>query len=427
MLITGLVSVGALAPAAESAPTSALRCRTATVPKPITSGQTNPAQMQVRWAAGAYVAKYRLNWSPAPYGNWPGYNPYTPWLGKAARLAAVNLPAVGSGDKFLNVNYGNPKFARLQVNNGCDRTVRQSPWVAVWPRGKTPANATNGEPLAVGTYNVELFPTTRTRPTKMTNLASNIAARKLDLVLLQEATYTTAKDMAAKLGSDWEVVGAGNDPYVNQQIIYRGSRFTEDVSGLFGQRDDNNASTPLPTPWARLMPVGAPAGQQGIFVVSVHLEESKSTNVLTKKAAARNSAVALLKAIATKNNSDPGRPVLPVVLGGDLKGNFQRYCDEKSSPACPPDGQPTFIRAGYYDAQAALTRVGVGYATVNKHVYAQPYNKSGYGGRADFLVFKGFPGVTRYENVKKGYGDGSATYQSDHNLVYANLFIPHKN
>jgi endonuclease/exonuclease/phosphatase family metal-dependent hydrolase len=413
LLLTGLtVEVAESAPSAPHA--TAVRCRTAVVPKPRTATQTSSSQAQVRWAAGARVAKYRLHWSPAPFGRWPGFNPFTRWVGKAARGTAVNLPAVGTGDKFMNVAYGNPIFAQLQVYNACNKSVRQSTYVPVWPKAKDPGSSATGDALAVGSYNVELYPTTATKPYKMTNIANNIASKGLNVVLLQEASPATARDLVSKLGPSWSAVATGTN--VNQQILYRNADFTVDANGLFGQTD-TNASTPALTPWARLLPVGATSHQKGLFVVSVHLEESASKSVPTKKAAAHYAALALLKGIAGAN-----QPALPVVAGGDFKGNFNTYCDEKSRPACVGEGQPTFVRAGFYDAQAAVHKIGIQYATVNKHAATQVANRSGFGGRADYLLIKGFTGSYSYEVVRK---TGSATYWPDHNMIVAHLFIPH--
>jgi endonuclease/exonuclease/phosphatase family metal-dependent hydrolase len=417
--VLGLLLSGLTVAVAETAPSAgAARCKGAVVPKPKTATQTSTSQAQVRWAAGKNVKKYRLHWSPAPFGQWPGYAPTTPWTRASARVAAVNLPSVHTGDKFMNVAYGNPIFAQLQVSNGCNKSVRQSAYVPVWPRAKDPGNASTGDALAVGSYNLELYPTNESKPTKMANIASNISSHGLNVALLQEATFTTATQLVARLGSSvWKVVTIGRTSGINQQIIYRSDRFTEAASGKFGQADDHNAATPLPTPWARLQPTSSTGSHRGLFVVSVHLEESPSKSVPTKKAAAHNAAAALLRSIAATNTQ-----ALPVIVAGDFKGNFNTYCDEKSRPVCVGEGQPTFIRAGYYDAQAALKKTGVAYATVNKHAANQLANKSGFGGRADYILLKGFPGSYSYEVVRRS---GSAAAWPDHNMIVAHLFVPH--
>lgn len=422
LVLTGLTVVPFSAAQAGPAP----RCKTAVVPKPITSGQTSSSQAQVRWAAGANVTKYRLHWSPAPFGKWPGFNPYTPWVGKAARFTAINLPAVGSGDRFMNARYGNPVFAQMQVYNACNKSVRQGTFVPVWPKAPSPGSAATGDALAVGSYNLEKFPTySGATRTKLTNIASNIASKNLDVVALQEANSDTAKDLVTRLArefgqNDWEAATAGNTRGIAQQIIYRSGRFSQEASGVIGQAKDKSASTPLLTPWVRLLPVGAGPTNQGLFVVSAHLEDAGGS-IQVKKRGAHNAALALLRSIATVNKAG-----LPSVVAGDLRGNFNAWCDEKSKPACIGEGQPTFIRNGYSDAQGAVKKVNIQYATVNKHDATQPANLSGFGGRADYILMKGFTGSARYEVVKRGWGNGSAAYQPDHNLITANLFIPFK-
>jgi len=384
--------------------------------------QTATNQAQIRWKYTSFAAKYRVRWSAAPYEKWLGFDNFTGWSSQAARAATISLPASPrAGDRFLHPAYGNPIYAQVHNSNGCSRATPKSSYFPVFPKPLHPGNASTGYPLAVGSYNVELFPTGAT--TKMTNLASNIASKDLDVVLLQEATGTTANSLVAALGrqrqSDWAAVTVGQSKGVNQQILYRKSEFTERESGSLGRADDANPATPLPTPWARLAPVGQPSSAKSILVVSVHLERSSSSSAITQKLATHQAASVLVGGIAAKNTAG-----LPVVAGGDFQGNFGAFCDESSRPACAGEGQPTFVRAGFWDTRGAVTKRGIRYGTVNKHLAKPPAAHAGVGGRADFILVKGFPGVSHYENVVKTYGDASKTYQSDHNLIFAKLFVP---
>ncbi|MFL6060655.1 MAG: hypothetical protein ACJ72E_05455 [Marmoricola sp.] len=388
-----------------------------------TSSQTSSSQAQVHWSYTPYVAKYRLHWSPAPFDKWTGFTGYTPFVGQTARSAAINLPAVGPGDKFMNVAYGNPVFAQMQYTNGCVSNVRQSTFFPVWPKPHDPGVG-SGDPVWFGTYNVEDVPTAAKNATKIADIADNIASHYLDVVSLQEASLTTANDIVNQLDlgeqqSDWEVVPSGRS--AAQQIIFRSGRYKVDSSGTFGQAQDSSASTPLITPWAELERVtpGDPRSQH-FEVMAVHLEEPVTDDVPTKKAATHAAAASLLRELTAQNTAH-----LPVIAAGDLKGNFNGYCDENSRPACQPEGQPTFIRGGFYDAQGAVTKVGIQYNTVNKHVADQPANLSGFGGRADFILLDGFTGSNRYEVVHRTYGNASSAYQPDHNLVTAEVFVPY--
>ncbi|MET3961999.1 endonuclease/exonuclease/phosphatase family metal-dependent hydrolase [Marmoricola sp. OAE513] len=395
------------------------------VAKTSTGGQTSTTAAKVSWSYTSYAAKYRLRWSAAPYGLWKGYDKYTSWFGKTARSVSINLPKTPAAkDRFLSPAYGNPIFGQLQTNNGCTRTTRQTPFFPVFSKPRDPGTSATGYGFAIGSYNVELFPTSAKNATKINNLADNIAARNLDAVLLQEATFTTASNIASRLASGegqsgWKVVTAGDDGYVGQQILYRSSKFTVAGSGLVGQRKDSSLTTPLLTPWARLTPVAPATGSQDVLVVSAHLESSSSTSIPTKKKSAHDQSAALLRELAAKAPTG-----IPTIVGGDLLGSFGAYCDENSEPACVGEGQPTFVRAGYWDAQSAVTKVGLKYSTVNKHATKPAVSKVGVGGRADYLLFKGFTGIRRYENVNRVYGKATSAYQSDHNLITASVYVP---
>lgn len=413
---------------------------------PITTGQTSLTSAQVRWVKKPGAAGYRVHYSPAGYGNWPGYFPYTPLSPATSSGLSIPLPAVGPGDRFMGPEYGNPLFAQLETKR-CNGTYPKAPFVPVFPKAADPGSSATGDALGFGSYNVELFPSGAT--TKMANLADNIVNAQLDVVTLQEANKQTAIDLVAAMNSletsltlaaDWNYSAVANIGGVAQQILFRTGKYAEVGSGNIGLASDgtpgvesNAAKTPIPTPWSQLSPVDPDPIHQDIIVVGVHLEDRQrfdtDATIAQRKADAHDAALYLLTGIAGIN---PGN--LPVLAAGDFKGNFggggapgDGYCDESSTPTCQPEGQPTFIRGGFIDAQGAVTKVGIQYGTVNKHVLNQPAAASGFGGRADFIVAKGFTGVAKYENVRKSYGDASLTQQSDHNLIYARLFIPHVN
>ncbi|MCX6395462.1 MAG: hypothetical protein NTV23_03140 [Propionibacteriales bacterium] len=414
------------------------------VPTPITTGQTSTGQAQVRWARSPGAAGYRLHYSPAGFGNWPGYFPYTATTPSYASGINVPLPAVAPRDRFMNGAYGNPLFVQLEVKR-CSGSYAKAPFVPVFAKALPPGSAATGDALTFGSYNLELNPTIADDPTKMVNLADNISDHGLDVVALQETNKKSAQDLITQLAttenqSDWAAAASGNATTMPQQIIFRTTKYTEVDSGDIGQPADgtkavasNAARTPLPTPWVRLAPVDPDPVHQDFFVVSLHLEDrarfDTDATVVERKYDAHVAAEALLREIDLIN---PAGLDLPVIAAGDFQGNFGSggpvgagYCDEASTPACSPEGQPTFIRSGFIDSQGAVTKVGIQYGTVNKHVLDQPAANSGFGGRADFIVLREFTGASRYENVRRSYGDAGADQQSDHNLVFVNLFVPH--
>lgn len=402
---------------------------------PITTGQTSTSSAQVRWTKVPGAAGYRAHYSPAPYGNWPGYFPYTSTTPYTSSGLSIALPTVAAaGDRFMAPQYGNPLFFQLETKR-CSGTYAKAQFGLVFPKALPPGDATTGDALAFGSYNVELFPTAADAATKMVNLADNIAAANLDVVTLQEASKQTSIDLVAQLAAtegqaDWAYATIGNTSGVNQQILFRTGKYTEVSSTNIGNATDGTAATPLATPLAQLAPTDPDPKLQDIIVVGVHLEDRTkffpTATIPERKADASAAATVLLNNIAANNPTG-----LPVLAAGDYKGNFggggaatDGYCDESSTPSCTGEGQPTFIRGGFIDAQGAVTKVGIQYGTVNKHVANQPAGNSGFGGRADFILLKGFTGTSRYENVRKAYGDASATYQSDHNLIFANVFVP---
>lgn len=399
---------------------------------PITTGQTSTTAAQVRWARKPGAVGYRLHYSPAPFGNWPGYFPYTPTTSATTTGLSLPLPAVDEGDRFMAPRYGNPLFAQLETKR-CDGKFVKTPFVPVFPKPAAPGDSSSGDALRFGIYNVEKVP--QDGNPRIAVLAHNIKAAGVDVIALQEADAGTATALKDQLGSvegqtDWDSFGVGQ-----QQVMWRTTAWVDVSTVDVGKPADgapndlsDSAKTPLPTPAVQLTPAVADTDRQDIFVVSAHLEDrtryEPTASNYERKQDAHDAALSLLASIETANPLD-----VPTLVGGDLKGNFggagqpagTGFCDE-SSPPCVGEGQPTFIRAGYTDARAAVTKVGIEYGTVNGHDFPQLASSSGIGSRADFIVVRGFPGISRYENVANKTSTDSP---SDHNLIYAILFVPH--
>ncbi|HWJ67045.1 MAG TPA: hypothetical protein VNT31_10235 [Nocardioides sp.] len=397
-----------------------------------TASQTNQLAAQVRWTSARYVARYRLDWSAAPWGQWAGFeHNHTPWLGARARGTSVRVPATpAAGDRFLAPAYGNPVFAQLNYDNGCTRTYRRSTYVPVFTKPRDPGA---GDTVAIGAYNLEGSPTSESAPQKVANLADNIARRDLDIVTLQEASEESVDDLVRRLEAAEGQVGWDHHGVGAQQVLWRTTTWRR-VWGTatdVGRPTDESAATPLRTPGIRLAPaLGVDVvGRQDVFVVSVHLEDrlrfDADATVKERKRDAHLAARVLLEEIAAAN---PGN--VPTLVAGDFKGNFgggglpagAGYCDENTG--CVGEGQPTFVRAGFWDAQSAVSKSGIAWGTVNKHVADPAPSATGIGGRPDFILARGVGGFTSYRNVVQTYGDASATHQSDHNLLVARLVVP---
>src|SRR5206468_3503110 len=133
------------------------------------------------------------------------------------------------------------------------------------------------------------------------------------------------------------------------------------ASGGFDVPNPKPGANDLPTPWARLDQIhpSDSARSQSIMVVSIHLAENSAASALSQKASTGAAAQVAIRAINAINTDG-----IPVIAAGDLRYKREPFCDE---PTCHVEAPPTFVRNGYYDAMAAVTKVGYQYTTVNAH------------------------------------------------------------
>jgi hypothetical protein len=376
-----------------------------------------PNAVQLRWGAAPNATRYRVIWNAAPFGKFPGPLTYAGggWLPATARSVTLPLPTTPhAGDKMVGVAYANAVFARIQTGNVCRPGVTpQSAYLPVFPKAPDPGT---GDRLRLGSYNVELEPESGPR---VAAIADNIADHGVEVVALQEASPVTAQALVGRLGRSWSAVAPARAS--DQQILYRNDLFRVRSQGSFEVPNPKPGSAALVTPWAKLARVNPsePGRSQDLVVVSLHLNENPSASNLAQKASTGAAALVALRAIAAL---DPEG--LPVVSAGDYRYMREPFCDE---PTCHVEAQPTFVRHGYYDAMAAVTKVGVQYTTVNGHTRTnQAASLSGVGTRADYIMLKGFRGSVRYENVVNRFVPGtSKVTPSDHNLILADLVVPY--
>jgi hypothetical protein len=376
-----------------------------------------PGAVRFSWKYTPYASRYRVRRSAAWYGQWPGGPTYVDrstggWVSQTVRSSTYTVPSKpGPGDNYLAVDYANPVFAQIEANNGYRTGASQkSKWVAAFPTPPAPAP---GDPVRMGTYNTMLFPTGN----RARSIADNITAHGVTVVALQEANAATASAVVKALGSSWRSAPSGAQ--AQQQILYRIEKFSLLDSGKFNVPNPRDAGSPLVTPWARLSPVNPNQGHsQNFIVASVHFAENPNRSQLEKNRDTGLAAQAAMKGIDAANYGDE-----PVIVAGDLRYGREPYGD--------PDGyraaQPTFVRAGYYDAMAAVKRVNSQYSVVNS-IGGQPSahqapHPSGLGPRSDHILVKGFKGSSNYVNVVN-WSDGGVV-PSDHNLVYADVAIPY--
>ena len=378
-------------------------------------GGTN--SVTFNWPYANLAGRYRIRWDAAPFGRFPGSDTYVSptsggWVNQYARSATLTLPTVPrAGDRMMGVAYANPVYAQIEANNPCvPAGLPHSTYIPVFPKAPDPGP---GDALRIGTYNVELSPTGGAR---MDTIADIVADNHLQIVALQEASRDTSAALVSRLGSLWAAVPwiAGSD----QQIVYRKDNYRLVADGSFLVANAKPGGSALVTPWARFRPLQPSSAQsQDVIVVSLHLTVNPDASAMSKKAAAGAAARQALSGIDAINPGD-----LPVITAGDFQYLREPFGDVAGYVEAPP----TFVRAGYYDAMAAVTKVNYQYTTVNGHASGyQVRSTSGVGTRADYIMLKGFKGSNRYEDVINRFIPGTMTTPSDHNLILADVTVPY--
>lgn len=376
------------------------------------TGLTNAVQFNWRYAAN--VTRYRVRWNAAPFGKFEGGDAVVGggWTNQYARSLTLKLPAKPTaGDKFMGVAYANPVWGQIDSNHICRAGMPRSAYVPVFPKAPVPGP---GDNLRMGTYNVERVPDNSTSPGRINGIAKNITDHNLTVVTLQEASELTATSLDAKLESKWRI--APSQKGSQQQILYDGSVFAAGASGVFTVPNPKKPSSPLPTPWVVLEQINPSRASQSqdLFVTSIHFAEADGNSAMDKK---HDANVAALSAIRSINAANTG--ALPVVAAGDYRYLREPFVDR----AGYVEGPPTFVRNGYYDAMAAVTKTNIQYPTVNAHQTQAPV-PAGVSPRSDYIMLKGFEGSRSYVNLANWRYNG--VFVSDHNLVYADLTIPYK-
>lgn len=382
---------------------------------PVLSAASLPGAVQFKWNYTPYASRFRVRWSAAWYGNWPGNPGYVNrssggWIDQSARQSTYRVPAkVAAGDNYLAVPYANPVFGQIEANNAYNPgSSQRSQWVAAFP---TPPTPTAGTPVRMGTYNVMLFPT----GSRAEAVAENISSHGLTMVALQEANAATANAVVSSLGYGWRAAPSGLNSGVAQQILYRSDKFSVLSSGRFDVPNPKTPSRPMSTPWARF---SAKSGtSKNFWVVSAHFAEDSSKSPLEKNKDTGLAAQSVMRSMKSLNYGNE-----PTIVAGDIRYGREPYGDPTGYTAA----HPTFIRGGYYDSMAAIKKVNVQYSVVNitngvpsAHQIPHP---SGLGPRSDHILFKGFVGSRQYVNVVNWSSHGAVP--SDHNLIYSDIAIP---
>jgi len=381
---------------------------------PVPTATRLPGAVQFNWNLTPNASRYRVRWSPAWYGGWPGAATYTSenWLSQYIRSSTFTVPTTPRpGDGMLAVPYANPVFGQVQANNAyvtSQTATHLSKWVVAWPKAPAPAP---GDPVRLGAYNVMLNPT----GARAQAVAHNISSHNLTMVALQEASDKTATALLGYLGSSWRAVSTSSN---SQQILYRSDLFTAQSAGAFNVDNPRSPSTPVITPWARFAHKNQVSGDsQSFYVVSAHFTEDASKSAMARNADTGDNARQTMAAINQINYAGE-----PTIVAGDLRYGREPWGDV---PGYVP-AQPTFVRSGYYDAMASQAMHGNTYSTVNsiagKPTARQAPNAAGLGPRSDYILMKGITGSKSYYNIANWSYNG--TVPTDHNLIFSDILIP---
>jgi hypothetical protein len=368
------------------------------------SGHGVPGGVEFTWGATPGATRYRVRWAAAPFGKWPDGATYVSgWLPGTARSSVFAVSQTPqAGDHMLGVAYANPVWGQLEARNAKGTVRHSAGYTPVFPAVPDPGP---GTPLRIGTYNVETAPA----GARAHAIAVNISTHGLGVVALQEANATTADAVVRELGGDWTYVAYPNTP---QQILYRSGSYVYDkAQGTIPVHNYATGAT-INTPWVRLKPARASSAEQSFYVVSAHFQENPNSSAMDKKQQTGLEAQAVMAGINAANTSGS-----PVIVAGDMHYLREPFSDVGGYVEAPP----TFVRGGYYDAMAALSKVNVGYATFNGGQRQDP-SQTGVSPRADYIMLKGFRGSNAYVNVANWSLGGSIP--SDHNLVYADVTVP---
>lgn len=421
-------ATGSLADAASAAPAghAALRVDKHRPTRPVAKAHPVAGGVRYTWGTSTHATRYRVQWAPAAFDQWPGAATFIGgWLSGATRSATHRVPTNPVTDKTMTaLPYGNPVFGQVQANNAHLKRggTNRSSWVIGFPLAPTPGA---GDPVRMGSYNIlgrQIVNGRATFPARVPYLAKNIADHGLTVVSLQEVGKGNLGSLIRALEGDthasWSSAKLPDSDTTELNVIYRTDSFTETDAGTF-TIDNYRKNAPMVNPWVRLRPAPGSAWTREFYVVPAHFVPSGASDGTNQAANNRDTGANAREVISAVGPGNPNNidSTLPIIIAGDYTSNSNNFGD--THPA-----QPTFVRAGFWDAMAAPTKANVAFGTVNKQAHEQRAN-SGLGGRADAIFLRGFNGngSVRYVNVANWYGGGPKP-PSDHNLIYADLRIP---
>lgn len=358
---------------------------------------------------------------------------WTPWAAQSQKTGAqVSLTIPARDADLTSVAYGNPLWVQLWSKNGFasgDYAAPRSTNGTIGAALPTPVTPAAGLPVRVGSWNVMCEgcnPSAAPWSTRAQRMANAVAARDLDVLVVQEAVAAGIhawNDLDGRLSdlsvTETGVYGPNSSGNQGNRIYYRGSKLALQSKGVFGltyaKSLTSSVQDTMNIPWARFRPVGAADAAQDFYVVGVHLPAYEGDNAAVAKRLGQVAQQLLTKVDAATADG------VPVIVSGDL--NSQLYHETAGQAAGTPGPQTVLVRAGFYDSVASQSPVNLAYSSFNKYGARTP-DPSGYGLRIDHILTRGIAGSTRFENVISYDGSTTSTPPSDHNLIVTDLQVP---
>lgn len=385
----------------------------------------SPGETTISWSSGGgYTDRFKITTALTPFGT-----RHTPNVGRHSRTFVVDgsrrsltLTPAQTWGAGAGLRTGRHLFFRIKAIHtvGSTTTVRRFPYLRhATIRGQR--STMSGTRLRFGEYNVHVKAQDaaghpwRRRQHLVARTIANTHPAVLGLQEMMPAMWTN-DDGGIGLHASLKRVGAGryritrHTGYFHKapqdtRIIYDPNRVTM-TSSCPQTRPSCYISLPDPdhrrvAAWARFRDNAS--GQQFYFV-SAHLTPGNNG---TTDALRGRQAAAINAGMASINPQG-----LPVVFATDA--NSSQTSKGTDAP------HTALYKAGWYNALAAAQTDNGRYNSVNCYNFPQRPSPYGFGSMYDSILTLHMPGADQFKQVL-----ATAPGASDHNLVIADLRLPH--
>ena len=409
-------------------------------------------QVTIRWSQdGRNTSAFKIETGLTSFSK--SKSSSLPTSGRNARVFTISktrrswtMSAGQASAAGASTGSANHLYFRLSAVNGS--TTRAYPYLqAVLP--KATATKAKGSALRIASFNIRSAKLGGSRQwlRRATDVAREIRNQNPGIVAVQElspgradgkkASTTGSVRQTASLVHAMRSAGAGKyklvreTPYIKPGITHntQGTRILYDTSrySLISRCSDKTGKRNYSGSCSMDLPKLSSDGRNAIrsaayarfqdrrtgarmWVASVHLDSRHSSNRTKEHAyeALRARQIQAVNARLAKLNTTGDK----VVIAGDIntwqnnKGGYQAH--------------DHMVRAGFFDAANAQTRVNLQYPTINHFKTQLKPGANGFGSRIDAIMVKGSRGAKRFVNVMKPV---DSSRPSDHNMIVADLVL----